>query len=145
MAELARKTGLNDAPALISPPGYEYISEVGVATEIIKRGQGCVQSASGWSLAPAGAKEIHGVALMDYALNQDNCEFLKHGEMAGFTLAGGGALVPGTAIYPSGTIAGGLATDVVVWYAAATTPAVSVPVQPRMRACGTDRVFFNLV
>jgi hypothetical protein len=135
MAQIARKTGVN-APTLISPPGYEVISETGVATEVIARGQLCVLGASGWSKAATSAKLGHGIAAKDYVANQKNCEFIIDGEIAGYEISGGTALTPGADIYPSATTAGELATDVVVW--SATTP--STPVQPQMRATGPDRI-----
>lgn len=135
MTQIARKTGVN-APTLISPPGYEVISETGIATEIISRGMGCVLGASGWSKAATSAKLIHGIAAKDYVAGQKNCEFIIDGEIAGYELSGGAALVPGTDIYPSASTAGELATDVVAW--SATTP--STPVQPQMRATGPDRI-----
>lgn len=139
MTQLAKKTG-NDAPTLISPPGYEVVTESGVATEAIGRGDACVQGASGWSKAPTGSKLIHGIALMDYVSGQTNCQFLVDGEMAGYTLAGGAALTPGADIYPSASVAGQLATDVVIWYTVATTPVANVPVQPQIRVTGADRI-----
>lgn len=140
MAQLARKVAQGDEPALISPPGYEVVSETGKATEAIARGQLCVLGAAGWSLAPAASKLADGIALKTYVANQDNCEFLIDGEMSGFEVAGGTPMVPGTYLYPSASVAGGIQTDVVTWYAAATTPAVAVPVQPQIKASGTDRI-----
>lgn len=143
MAQIVRQTG-RKAPKFASPPGYEVVSDTGKATENIGRGQGCVRGASGWSIAPTTAKEIDGVALKDYANGQDNCEFLIQGEMSGFELSGGGDMTPGP-LYPSQTVAGQFQTDVVAWYAAATTPAVSVPVQPSMKIVGPNTIRVNLV
>lgn len=140
MTQLVRLTTQGSEPTLISPPGYEVISETGKATEAIPRGALCLQTAAGWSLAAAGSKLGHGIAAMTYVINQDDCEFIVDGEIEGYSLTGGGALTEGDPIYPSASVAGGLATDVVTWYTVATTPVVVVPIQPQMRATGPNRI-----
>ena len=111
MAQLARLTG-HSVPTLQSPPGYEVISDTGVAVENIARGQACTQGASGWSKASTATVYPHGIAAKDYVAGQTDCEFIVDGEIDGYSLVGGAALTPGAAIYPSLTTAGELATDV---------------------------------
>lgn len=140
MTQISRLATQGYEPTLISPPGYEVISETGIATEIIPRGALCVLGASGWSLAPTGTKLADGIAAKNYVANQDNCEFIVDGEIEGYELTGGGALTPGTFLYPSASVAGGMATDVVTWYGVATTPAVAVPLQPQIKVTGPNRI-----
>lgn len=136
MAQLIIGTGAAK-PKLCSPPGYEVV-DVGTATEIIACGQLVVRTATGWTKAPAGTLYAHGVALKDYGAGQGGCDFLIQGEMDGYDMAGG--IVPGTVIYPSASVAGGLQSDALT---IATTPAV--PVTPTMRAVTASRIRFNFV
>jgi len=75
-------------------------------------------SAAGWILLAAGQTEPDGIALQDFAAGQGGISVGIQGEMDGFS-----ALVPGTALYPSGAVAGGLDTTAagVIRIKAATT------------------------
>ena len=87
----------------VTIPGYEVVRK-GVATETLKAGEAVVQSAAGFSKAPANALDVHAVAIQDYYAGQDDCSFMIHGEMEGFS-----GLTPGAALHASTTVAGGWA------------------------------------
>lgn len=129
MPQLTRLTG-NSQPTLVSPAGYE-VTDTGTATEAIERGQLVRRTSAGWSKLPAAAIDPHGVALKTYAAGQGGCDFLIQGEMDGFDMSGG--LVPGTDLFPSASVAGGIQTEVVA----------SAPV--RMRATTANRIRVNFV
>lgn len=84
-------------------PGYEVVRR-GVATEALTAGSAVVQSATGWSKAPAGSTDFHGVAIQDYIAGQGGCDFLIQGEYDGFS-----GLTPGANVFVSTTVAGGWA------------------------------------
>lgn len=134
MAQLILGTG-NTKPKLVSPTGYEVV-DVGTANEIILSGQLAIRNATGWSKCPTTNNEAHAVALKDYAAGQGGCDFLVQGEMDGYDMTGG--IVPGTDIYPSASVAGGLQSDL---RSIATTPVVPLPV--KIRAVTATRLRFN--
>lgn len=98
MAELT----LN-APKYNTVPGYEVV-RAGVATEDIPAGSAVIQTASGWSIAPASSTDFHGVAIQSYYAGQGGCSFLIQGEYDGFS-----GLTPGANVFVSTTVAGGWA------------------------------------
>lgn len=108
-------------------PGYEVIRR-GIATEALKAGDAVVQTASGWSKAPAGATDFHGVAIQDYISGQGACDFLIQGEYDGFT-----GLTPGADVFVSTTVAGG-------WADAGASGAIV-----RARAVTTTRISVNCI
>lgn len=88
----------------VSPPGYE-VNDKGTLTEAVTAGDLLKNGASGWSKAAAGATEADGIALMDGYAGQAGFSIGIHGEMDGWS-----GMTPGTALYPSGSVAGGLDT-----------------------------------
>lgn len=126
MAQIELSTG-NAKPKLVSPPGYEVVDH-GVATEVILSGQLVALGASGWSKLAANQLDFDGVALHDCAAGEGGCSFLIQGEMDGYL-----AMTPGTDLFPSASVAGGIQTDVVA----------SAPV--RMKAVTATRIRFNCV
>jgi hypothetical protein len=123
----------------VTPAGYEVVDK-GIAVEAWVAGDLLVNGASGWSKAPTGTLLAHGIALQDAYAGQGGCSIGLHGEMDGFS-----GLTPGDPLYPSGAVAGGLDTTAAVWSAAATTPAVSVGVQPQIRAATATRIRYLFV
>lgn len=91
------------APKYNTVPGYEVV-RAGVATEDIPAGSAVVQTATGWSIAPAGTVDFHGIALQSYYAGQGGCSFLIQGEFDGFA-----GLTPGANVFVSTTVAGGWA------------------------------------
>lgn len=130
---------ITGTPRPVTPVGYEVVVS-GRANEALTRGQALIQTATGWSRAPAGAADFHGVAMQDYYAGQGGISVLKQGEFDGYT-----GLTPGAPVYVSPTVAGGLDTTATIFYSAATTPAVAVPSTPRARAVGATRIYFNCV
>lgn len=122
-----------------SPAGYE-VNDKGTLTEAVVAGDLLVNGASGWSKAPTGTTLAHGIALKDGYAGQAGFDIGIQGEMDGFS-----GMTPGAALYPSGATAGGLDTTAAVWSSAATTPAVSVAVQPQIRAASATRIRYNFV
>lgn len=96
----------NGAIRYISPVGYEDVMR-GKVTETVKAGTPLVQGASGWSKAPAGALDFHGVAVKDYYAGQTGCDIAKICELDGFT-----GLTPGASANISASVAGGWDTTV---------------------------------
>ncbi len=90
----------------VTPAGYEF-NTVGRVTEAVTRGDQLKNGASGWSKLPAGATEADGIALVNGYAGQ-TIGIGLHGEMDGFS-----GLTPGTPLYPSASVAGGLDTTVV--------------------------------
>jgi hypothetical protein len=88
-----------------APAGYE-VNDKGVAVEAWVAGDLLVNGASGWSKAPTGTLEAHGIGLQAAYAGQANCSIGIQGEMDGFS-----EMTPGTALWPSASVAGGLDTD----------------------------------
>lgn len=93
-----------DVARVCTPVGYEFVDK-GTAVEAMTAGDQVTLGASGWSKAPAGTIEADGIALKDYYAGQRGCDFGIHGEMDGFS-----GMTPGTKLYPSASVAGGLDT-----------------------------------
>lgn len=87
-----------------TPAGYE-VNDKGTLTEAVNAGDLLKNGASGWSKAAAGATEADGIALQDGYSGQSGFSIGIQGEMDGFS-----GMTPGTALYPSGSVAGGLDT-----------------------------------
>lgn len=111
----------------VTPVGYEVV-DPGLAAEDFVAGDLAKNTASGWVKLPAGATEPDGIALQDYYAGQGGCSFGIQGEMDGFS-----GLTPGTPLYPSASVAGGLDTTVV---SGATI---------RVKACKATRIRYNFV
>lgn len=111
----------------VTPVGYE-VNDKGVCAADWTTGDELINSAAGWVLAPAGALEAHGIALNPAKIGDRGCDIGLQGEMDGFS-----GLVPGAALYPSATVAGGLDTTAV---AGATI---------RVRAAATTRIRYSYV
>lgn len=111
-------------PHNVTPVGYEVVRS-GVATENIPAGSPVIQSAAGWSIAPAGTLDFHGVAIQSYYAGQGGCSFLIQGEYDGFA-----GLTPGQNVFVSATVAGGWddtgAANALVRARAVTTSRISV-------------------
>jgi hypothetical protein len=128
----------------VSPPGYE-VNDKGQAKVAITKGQLLIITNDTpnagfekvWDKAATTTSEPHGIALMDAAAGAVVSVGIQ-GEMAGYT-----GLTAGAGLYPSGSVAGGIDTTAPEFYAAATTPAVSVPVASRIRAISTTRIRYN--
>jgi hypothetical protein len=126
------------------PPGYEYVAppKHAVAAEDLEAGELCYLDEDGWHLATATeavAGSRLGFAAQDYAEGRQDCSILFQGELDGFS-----GMTPGAPIYPSAGTAGGLDTSAPAYYAAATTPAVSVPAAPRIWALSATSIYFDL-
>lgn len=109
-----------------APAGYE-VNDKGVLAEAVVAGDLLVNGADGWALADEAA-EAHGIALQDGYAGQAGFSIGIQGEMDGFS-----GMTPGTDLYPSATVAGGIATDAVV---GATV---------RIRAVTASRIRYNFV
>lgn len=112
----------------VTPVGYEVVHQAAVVTEAVVAGDPLVLGAGGWSKAPTTATEAHGMAIQDYAAGRGDCSILIQGEMDGFT-----GMTPGTPLYPSATVAGGIDT---------TAPTGATI---RMRAVTASRIRVNFV
>jgi hypothetical protein len=118
----------------VSPPGYE-LNDKGQAAVALTKGQLLIittaTAGSGfdkvWDKCTAGALEPHGIALMDAAAGGLVSVGIQ-GEMDGFT-----GLTQGAALYPSGSVAGGIDTSLP---AGAPT---------RIRAVTATRIRYNLI
>jgi hypothetical protein len=123
----------------VPPVGYE-VNDKGQAKVSIVAGDLLIMTADApsngyervWDKAATGTAEAHGIALMDAVAGQIVSVGI-HGEMDGWT-----GLVPGTALYPSGTTAAALDDTA---RTIATTPAVPLPV--RIRATTTTRIRYG--
>jgi hypothetical protein len=89
----------------VTPVGYE-VNDTGLLTEAVTAGDLLTLSGSGWSKAATSSTEAHGIALQDGYAGQANASIGVHGEMDGYS-----GMTPGTALYPSASVAGGLDTD----------------------------------
>lgn len=89
---------------VVTPVGYEVVDR-GKAVTAWTAGDLLKLGASGWSKASAGATEVDGIGLKDAYAGQDGCDVGIQGEMDGWS-----GMTPGTALYPSGSVAGGLDT-----------------------------------
>jgi hypothetical protein len=87
-----------------TPVGYEVVDR-GKAVTAWTAGDQLKNGDGGWSKLPAGAAEADGIGLMDAYAGQDGCDIGIHGEMDGFS-----GMTPGTPLYPSASVAGGLDT-----------------------------------
>jgi hypothetical protein len=132
----------------VSPPGYEVNDKGYIATAVIA-GDLLIQDSAAtaptgyemvWVKAPAGAIEAQGIALMDVGAAGGTVGVGIHGEMDGFS-----GMTRGTPLYPSATVAGGIDTTATTSYSAATTPAVAVPAQPRVRALTASRIRYSFL
>lgn len=123
----------------VTPVGYEFYDS-GTLTEDVTAGDLLINGASGWSKATTSTVNAHGIALQDGYSGQANFPIGVQGEVDGFS-----GMTPGTALYPSGSTAGGLDTTAPTFYPAATTPAVAVPAQPNVRAVSATRIRFSFV
>lgn len=85
-----------------TPVGYEVVDK-GNLTENVTAGDLLKNGANGWSRLAAGATEADGIALQDGFAGQRGFDVGIQGEMDGFS-----GMVPGTPIYPSPAVAGGL-------------------------------------
>lgn len=88
-----------------TPVGYEVVDK-GVAVEAWTAGDLLVNGASGWSKAPTGTLEAHGIGLQDAYAGQGGCSIGIQGEMDGWS-----GLTPGAPLWPSASVAGGLDTS----------------------------------
>lgn len=111
----------------VTPVGYEF-NDVGVLTEDVVAGDLLTLGASGWSKAVGGAIEAHGIALKDGFSGQRGFDVGIHGEIDGFS-----GMTPGTLLYPSASVAGGLDT---------TQPTLG---PGRIRAVSATRIRFNFI
>lgn len=84
--------------------GYEVVDK-GTLTEAVVAGDLLKNGANGWSKLAAGATEADGIALQDGYAGQSGFSVGIEGEMDGWS-----GMVPGTPLYPSGAVAGGLDT-----------------------------------
>lgn len=123
----------------VSPPGYE-VNDKGQAKVALVAGDLLIMTADTpsaghervWDKAETGTTEAHGIALMDCAAGR-TADVGIMGEMDGWS-----GMVPGTALYPSGTTAAALDDTA---RTIATTPAVPLPV--RIRAVTPTRIRYN--
>jgi hypothetical protein len=88
-----------------TPVGYEVVDK-GTLVEAVVAGDLLTNGASGWSKAATGTVEAHGIALQDGYATQSGFSVGIQGEMDGFS-----GMTPGTALYPSASVAGGLDTS----------------------------------
>lgn len=109
----------------VTPVGYEVV-DPGLAAEDFEAGDQAKLTAAGWVKLPAGADEADGIALQKYYAGQGGCSFGIHGEMDGFS-----GLTPGTRLYPSASVAGGLDTTAV----SGATVRVKAVTATRIRYC----------
>jgi hypothetical protein len=110
-----------------TPVGYEVVDK-GKLVEDVSAGDLLTLSATGWRKAVAGTAEAHGIALQNGYTGQSGFSVGIQGEMDGFA-----GMTPGTALFPSATVAGGLDT---------TQPSGAVA---RVRAVTATRVRYNFV
>lgn len=108
-----------------TPVGYEVVDK-GVLTADVVAGDLLKNGASGWAKAAAGATEADGIALQDGYAGQAGFSVGIQGEMDGWS-----GMTPGTALYPSGSVAGGLDT----------TAAGAI----RVKAATATRIRYNFV
>lgn len=87
-----------------TPVGYEVV-DTGKAVSAWTAGDLLKLGASGWAKTTAGATEADGIALQDAYAGQQGCSIGIQGEMDGWS-----GMTPGTPLYPSGSVAGGLDT-----------------------------------
>jgi hypothetical protein len=87
-----------------TPVGYEVV-DVGTVTEAVVAGDLLKNTVNGWTKLAAEAVEADGIALQDYYAGQGGCSIGIHGEIDGFS-----GMTPGTPLYPSGAVAGGIDT-----------------------------------
>lgn len=114
-----------------TPVGYEVVDKVQLsvavtAGQLLKYTGSSSDGMAIMGLAAAGATEVDGIALQDGYAGQRGFSVGIQGEMDGFV-----SLTPGTALYPSGSVAGGI-----------DTTAAGVI---RMKAVRTTRIRFNFV
>lgn len=126
MAAVARGTG---KVRNVTPVGYEFYDK-GTATEAILTGQLVKIGASGVSLNPAGGLEPSGIAIRD-AIAGGVVEFARDAEIDGFT-----GLTPGTRLFVSASVAGGMDDT------RAAAPANTTQ-HPRIEAVTATRIFYR--
>lgn len=93
-----------------TPVGYEVVDKVALSVDVVA---GDLLEATGamsgglpiMAKAAAGALDVDGIALQDGYAGQAGFSMGLHGEMDGFS-----GLTPGTPLYPSGAVAGGIDT-----------------------------------
>lgn len=129
----------------VTPAGYEVVdkcvlSEAVVAGDLLIFTGATTNGLSVMSKALTSTKEADGIALKDGYAGQQGFDVGIQGEMDGFS-----GLTPGAALYPSTGTAGKMDTTAVVWYNAGTTPAVNVPVTPKIKAIKASRIRYNFV
>jgi hypothetical protein len=125
----------------VQVPGYE-VNDKGQAKVALTAGQLLIMTGDApraghermWDVAPAGATDIHGIALMDCPINGTASVGIQ-GEMDGFS-----GMTPGTPLYPSASVAGGIDTTAT---SVATTPVV--PHAARIRATTASRIRYSFV
>jgi hypothetical protein len=88
----------------VTPVGYEVVDK-GNLTENVVAGDQLKNGANGWSKLAAGQTEADGIALQDGYAGQGGFSIGIQGEMDGFS-----GMTPGTPLYPSPSVAGGLDT-----------------------------------
>lgn len=141
MAAVTR--GASPRPSM--PAGYEETAagmDGGtLAGEAVEAGDLCyLDGTDGWKLATlteAVAGKQLSFAAQDYAIGRNDCSFLIKGELDSYAAA----LVPGDPLWP-GTVAGDLVDAAPTFYTVATTPAVVVPLQPKIWAATATRIRF---
>lgn len=111
----------------VTPVGYEVVDK-GTLTEDVIAGDLLKNGANGWAKLAAGQTEPDGIALQDGYAGQGGASIGIQGELDGFA-----GLTPGTPLYPSASVAGGLDTDAV---AGATI---------RIKAARATRIRYNFV
>ena len=126
----------------IMPPGYEDTAAIHTtAGEALEAGDLVyLDGTDGWKLATeteAVAGKQLGFAAQDYMSGEVGISILLRGEMEY-----GSGMTPGDPLWP-GAVAGDLDDTAPDFYAAATTPAVAVPLTPNIHAMSATAIRFQ--